>query len=449
MELVSTISNWVWGPVAIILLVGTGIYLTLRLGFIQFRGLGHAIDLIRGKYDRPEDEGEISHFQALSTALSATIGVGNIAGVATAIAAGGPGAVFWMWITAIFGAALKFSSCSLSLRFRKISPKGIVSGGPMYYIERGLGAKPLALIFAFCASIAAFGIGNMVQSNTVADALRSSFGVPTWLTGLIASTLVALVIIGGIKRIARVASRLTPFMTVFYVVTAIFILLLNIGKIPHAFYLIFKHAFTPTAAAGGFVGSTVLYTIRMGVARGIFSNESGLGSAPIAHAAARTKEPVREGLVAMVGPFVDTLLICSMTALVIITTGAWMSGVNGAPLTALGFSRGFFVPKFGEYVVTFGVVLFAFSTMLGWSYYGEKSAEYLLGERIIYPYRWLFVFVLFLGAVFKLPLVWGLSDIANGLMAFPNLIALLFLSPLVKRMADDYMGRLKEFVRVR
>lgn len=441
MEVINTISNWVWGPVTIILLVGTGIYLTIRLKFIQFRGFKHAIDLIMGKYDRPEDTGEITHFQALSTALSATIGVGNIAGVATAIAAGGPGAVFWMWVTAIFGSALKYTSCTLSLRFRKIREDGVVSGGPMYYIEKGLGFKPLAILFALCGAIAAFGIGNMVQSNTVADALNSSFYIPVWASGFVIAVLVALVIIGGIKRIAQVAQRLTPGMTVFYVVTAMIILLINLPKIPHALYLIFKHAFTPTAATGGFLGSTVLYTIRMGVARGIFSNESGLGSAPIAHAAAKTEEPVREGLVAMIGPFVDTILICSMTAFVIIITGVWNSGETGAPLTAMGFGKGFFIPKIGEYVVSIGVVLFAFSTMLGWSYYGEKCAEYLFGEKIIYPYRWVFVIFIFLGAVFKLPLVWSLSDIANGLMAFPNLIGLIFLSPLVAKLTKDYFKR--------
>ncbi len=441
MELINTISNWVWGPVTIILLVGTGIYLTFRLKLIQFRGLKHAIALITGKYDKPEDTGEITHFQALSTALSATIGVGNIAGVATAIAAGGPGAVFWMWVTAIFGSALKYTSCTLSLRFREIRKDGVVSGGPMYYIEKGLGFKPLAILFAVCGAIAAFGIGNMVQSNTVADALKSSFYIPVWISGFIIAILVALVIIGGIKRIAQVAQRLTPGMTVFYVVTAIIILLINLPKIPHALYLIFKYAFNPVAATGGFLGSTVLYTIRMGVARGIFSNESGLGSAPIAHAAAKTEEPVREGLVAMIGPFVDTLLICSMTALVIITTGVWSSGETGAPLTAMGFGKGFFIPKIGEYVVSVGVALFAFSTMLGWSYYGEKCAEYLFGEKIIYPYRWLFVLFIFMGAVFRLPLVWTLSDIANGLMAFPNLIGLIFLSPLVAKLTHDYFKR--------
>jgi len=436
--LIETLSNWVWGPVTIFLLVGTGIYLTFRLGFIQFRGLRHAIELISGKFDRPEDAGEITHFQALSTALSATIGVGNIAGVATAIAAGGPGAVFWMWVTALFGAALKFTSCTLSLKFREIKADGHVAGGPMYYIEKGLRLKPLAVIFALCGAIAAFGIGNMVQSNTVADALESSFSIPTWVTGFVVASLVALVIIGGIKRIARVTERLTPFMTLFYVVTALSILFLNLTKIPEAISLILRHAFTPTAARGGFLGSTVAYTIRMGVARGIFSNESGLGSAPIAHAAAKTKEPVREGLVAMVGPFVDTLLVCSMTALVIILTGVWTSGKNGAPLTAMGFSRGFPMALLGEYIVTIGVTLFAFSTMLGWSYYGEKCAEYLFGERVIFPYRWVFVLFLFLGAIFELPVVWGLSDIANGLMAFPNLIALIFLSPLVSRLVVEY-----------
>jgi len=437
----SYISNIVWGPITIVILVGTGIYLTLRLRFIQARQFPHAVELISGKYDDPKDKGEITHFQALSAALAATIGTGNIAGVATAIAVGGPGAVFWMWVTALVGMATKFTSCLLALKYRTIHEDGTVSGGPMYFLEKGLGLKWLGMIFAFCTAIAAAGIGNMVQSNSVADALRHSFGIPKILTGVVIAILVWLVIIGGIKRIGQVASRLVPFMSVIYILGALFILLLNCSRIPGAFALIFKHAFSPLGITGGFAGSTILLTIRMGVARGVFSNEAGLGSAPMAHAAAKTNEPVREGLVAMLGPFIDTIIICSMTALVIITTGLWTSGKSGTPLTALAFNAG--LPGVGEYIVTLGIVLFAYSTMITWCYYGERGIEYLFGSWAIKPYRWLYVLAIPAGAYARLVTVWSAADIANGFMAFPNLVGLVGLSGVAARLTKEYLSKRK------
>ncbi len=420
------ISDFIWGPITITLLVGTGIFLTLRLGFIQFRQFRHAVDLVRGKYDRPDDPGEISHFQALSSALAATIGTGNIAGVATAIALGGPGAVFWMWVTALVGMATKFTSCLLALKYRVFHKDGTVSGGPMYFLEKGLGQKWLGMIFAFCTAVAALGIGNMVQSNSVADAINHSFQIPKLLTGVIIALAVWIVIIGGIKRIAHVAEKIVPFMCIVYILGALAILIINFQAIPQAFLTIFKNAFNPTSAAGGFIGSTVALTIRMGVARGVFSNEAGLGSAPIAHAAAKTKEPVREGLVAMLGPFIDTIVICSMTALVIIITGMWKTGVSGAPLTAQAFNTG--LPGLGGYIVTFGIVFFAYSTIITWGYYGERGIEYILGGKAILPYRWFYTLVIPLGAFARLETVWSAADIANGFMIFPNLIGLISLA---------------------
>lgn len=442
---ISAISNFVWGPVMIILLVGTGLFLTIRLRFIQFRGFAHAVALITGRYDDPDDEGDVTHFQALSAALSATIGTGNIAGVATAIAAGGPGAVFWMWITALVGMATKFTSCLLSMKFRKVNEDGTVSGGPMYYLEYGLKQKWLGVLFAIFTMLASFGIGNMVQANSVAEPLSDLFGVPKLVTGLVLALLVALVILGGIRRIAVVASRIVPFMVVLYLGGALFIIFTNIEHLFTALKLIVTDAFNPTAAIGGFMGATVMQTIRYGVARGIFSNESGLGSAPIAHAAAKTKEPVREGLVASVGPFIDTIMVCTMTAVVIIMSGLW-TGVDetgaqytGTTLSALAFDHG--LPLYGQYVVGFGIIFFAFSTILAWSYYGDRSAEYLFGRKAVLPYRWLWVIIVPIGATSHLDFVWNLSDAANGLMAIPNLIALIGLSGVAAAEMKAYFAR--------
>jgi AGCS family alanine or glycine:cation symporter len=436
--IVKYIGDFAWGPIMIVFLVGTGLYLTIRMGLIQIRGFKHAWALISGKYDKKEDEGEVTHFQALCTALSATIGTGNIAGVATAIASGGPGAVFWMWVTAVVGMATKFTSCSLSLFFRKVNKDGSVSGGPMYYLEKGLNQKWLGVLFAFFALIASFGIGNMVQANSVAEPLLSSLKIPKHVTGIVIAFLVWLVIIGGIKRIARVASFIVPFMAVVYVLSSLVIIASNFQHIPYVIKLILRHALSPTAAVGGFAGATVAQVIRYGVARGVFSNESGLGSAPMAHAAAKTKYPIREGLVAMLGPFVDTIVICSMTAFVILATGMWTSGETGAVLSASAYNTG--LPVIGNYTVTFGLVFFAFSTMLSWSYYGDRCAQYLFGNKAVIIYRWVFVLLIIVGAVVQLEFVWNISDAMNGLMAIPNLIGLLALSGLVARETRKYMS---------
>jgi AGCS family alanine or glycine:cation symporter len=437
-SLMATVSGWVWGPVTIGLLVGSGIFITLLVGVIQLRRFGYAWKLISGRFDNPEDHGEITHFQALSAALSATIGTGNIAGVGTAVALGGPGAVFWMWVTAVFGMALKYAECLLSLHFRTIHEDGSVSAGPMYYLEKGLGQKWLGMLFAFFAMVASFGIGNMAQANSVAEPLQSYFGIPKVATGLIIAALVFAVIVGGIKRIGRVASKLVPFMSVFYVLGALLVISRHFEILPDAFALIFRGAFSGSAATGGFAGAAVAQAIRFGVARGVFSNEAGLGSAPIAHGAAQTEEPVREGLVAMLGPFIDTISICTMTALVIILTGAYQSGLSGAELTASAFNLG--LPGQGGYIVAVGIAFFAFSTAISWSYYGDRSVEYLFGPRLILPYRVLFCLLLPVGAAIELELVWTISDIFNALMAWPNLVGLLCLSPLVWRKTREYFA---------
>ncbi len=437
-QLINTLSRWVWGPVTIALLVGSGIFITLLVGVIQIRRFGYAWKLISGKIDNPDDQGEITHFQALSAALSATIGTGNIAGVGTAVALGGPGAIFWMWVTAVFGMALKYAECLLSLHFRTIHEDGSVSAGPMYYLEKGLGQKWLGMLFAFFAMIASFGIGNMAQANSVAEPLQSYFGVPKVVTGLVIAALVFAVIVGGIKRIGQVASKLVPCMAIFYVIGALLVIGRHYTLLPDAFALIFRSAFSGSAATGGLAGATVAQAIRFGVARGVFSNEAGLGSAPIAHGAAQTEEPVREGLVAMLGPFIDTITICTMTALVIILTGAYRSGLSGADLTARAFNLG--LPGKGGYIVAIGIAFFAFSTAISWSYYGDRSVEYLFGPKLILPYRVLFCLLLPVGATIELELVWTISDIFNALMAWPNLVGLLFLSPLVWRKTREYFS---------
>ena len=442
-ELTGIIAGYLWGPPSVVLLVGTGLYLTFYLKFIQIRGFKHSIELIAGKYDREDDPGEVTHFQALSTALSATVGTGNIAGVATAIAFGGPGAIFWMWVTALVGMATKYTSCTLALRFRLIHPDGSVSGGPMYTLKNGLGLNRLASIFSIFVVIASFGIGNMVQANSVVDGL--TYVIPQasrfkLIIGILLSIMVGLVIIGGIRRIARVASRIVPFMGIAYSGSAILILCLNLNRIIPAFLTIFNHALNPWAVSGGIIGSAIRY----GVARGIFSNESGLGSAPMAHAAARTAEPVREGLVAMMEPFIDTIIICSMTALVIVVTGAWGEGrpenLYGAALSAYAFERA--LGKIGAWVVGFGLIFFAYTTTIAWSYYGEKGAEFLLGKKAILPYRIIYTILVAVGASIPLKLVWNLADIASMLMAIPNLISLFLLAGLVKELSEDYFNRM-------
>jgi len=437
-QILDSIDAIAWGPVTIVLLVGTGIFTTILVKGIQLRKFLYAFGLISGRFDNPDDDGEITHFQALSAALSATIGTGNIAGVGTAVALGGPGAIFWMWVTAVFGMSLKYGECLLSLKYRTIHPDGTVGGGPMYYLEKGLGQKWLGVCFALFAAIASFGIGNMVQANSVAEPVQTYFGIPKTVTGLVIGGLVFAVIVGGIKRIGQVASKLVPVMAVFYILGALVVIFTHLSGIPDAFAMIFKGAFSGTAATGGFAGAAVAQAIRFGVARGVFSNEAGLGSAPIAHGAAQTKEPVREGLVAMLGPFIDTLTICTMTGLVIILTGAHETGLTGADLTAKGFNSG--LPGPGGYIVAIGIILFAFSTAISWSYYGDRCIDYLFGKRWVTPYRVLYCLLLPVGASIKLGLVWTISDIGNALMAWPNLIGLLFLSPVIYRETKAYFA---------
>jgi alanine or glycine:cation symporter, AGCS family len=435
---VGKVGAFAWGPPMLILLVGTGFWLTFSLRGLQFTKLGYALYLALIKRKEDTDEpGDITHFQALMTALSATVGTGNIAGVATAIAMGGPGAMFWMWVTGLVGMATKYSEAVLAVKYRVVDENGEMSGGPMYYISKGLNLPWLGAIFAVFASVAAFGIGNMVQSNSVADAVEATYHIPTAVTGIILMICTAAVVIGGIKKIGRVTEFLVPFMIIFYIAGAMYIILANIAHVPAALALIVQQAFNPTAAVGGFAGASVMLAIRMGVARGVFSNESGLGSAPIAAAAAQTKSPISQALVSMTQTFIDTIIVCTMTGLVLILTGAWSDGHTGAELTTIAFSAG--MPA-GAHVVTIGIILFAYSTILGWCYYGEKSIEYLLGIKSVLPYRIVYVLFVGVGAVAKLSLVWNISDTLNGLMAVPNLIGLLFLTPVIVSETKKYFA---------
>ena len=444
LEWINAASGWVWGWPMLVLLVGTGVFLTYRLRLLQLRLLWHSLylGLVKRKEERAEP-GDISHFQALMTALAATVGTGNIAGVATAIAAGGPGALFWMWMTGFFGMATKYAEAVLAVKYRVVDDAGTMSGGPMYYLSRGLKnaklGRGLGLLFALFASIAAFGIGNMVQSNSVADALHSSFGVPHWITGVTLAVATAAVILGGVKSVARTASALVPIMIVAYMLAALVVVALNWRGIPDIVLYVFRDAFTPSAAVGGFAGASVMHAIRFGVARGVFSNESGLGSSPIAAAAAQTRSPVTQALVSMTQTFIDTIVVCSLTGFTIIATGAWTTGKTGAQLTTAAFSHG--LPgELGGLIVTLALTLFAYSTLLGWSYYGEKSVAYLLGPRSVKPYRVVFSTVVFFGAIAQLELVWSVSDLMNGLMAVPNLIGLLALSCVVAAETKKYLA---------
>jgi AGCS family alanine or glycine:cation symporter len=452
-HIVGILNDIVWGGPFLVLLIGTGVFLTFYLRFVQIREFKHSIDVIKGDYDDPDEEGDLSHFQALSSALSATIGIGNIAGVATAIHYGGPGALFWMWVTAFFGMATKGVECYLAHRHRVINPDGSASGGPMYYIANGMGKnwKWLGVTFAFLAAFASLGSSDMVQSNTVSQILRKDLSIPTWVTGLMMASLVGIVIIGGIRRIGRVASKLVPVMGAVYMLGGLTVIALHAGQLPQTIGLIFTKAFTVQGEVGGFAGSTFLIALTWGAKRGLFSNEAGQGSAPIAHATAKTRESVREGIVAQIGPFIDTIVVCSVTGIVIISTGAWHSGfdadgnlLNGAALTAWAFERGL-SPVFrgGHYIVTLAVPLFAYSTMITWSYYGDRCVSFLWGPGAIRPYRMLFVIFSFIGATLSLPLVWAMADVSNGFMAFPNLIAILFLSRMTKREYGDYFRRME------
>ena len=539
-SVVEFLNNLVWNtpelmPLMVVALLGYGIFITLKMGFIQIRRFGHGIKVVMGHYDDPDDIGDVNHFQALSTALSATVGIGNIAGVAIAIHYGGPGALFWMWVTAFLGMAVKYSECTLALMYRIQNPDGSVSGGPMYYIERGLGPnwKWLAVTFAALAVICSFFTGNAIQANSVADVMENSFffTVPTYITGLITATLVGFVIIGGIKRIGYVTARLTPIMAILYVLGALVILILNYDAVLPAFGTIFTYAFNPVAGAWGVGSGLFITTMVWGVKRGLFSNEAGQGSAPIAHGAAKTDEPVREGVVALLEPFIDTIVVCTMTGLVIISTGVWdtkhptdinlnspdmsyeisqvidspeylivedgivtngimfrsafsvdtvysnsaqtelftgrintstnqaevmdtgaVTGVvygnviyNGATLTSQGFEIGL-APLFpgGKYLVTICVLLFAISTSIAWSYYGDRSIQYLFGDKSIIYYKAVYVVLHFVGAITALGTIWAIGDIALGLMTFPNLIALFALSGVVYATTKDYFKRMEE-----
>lgn len=435
-QIIDTVNSVVWGPIMLVLLLGTGVFLTIGLRGMTITRIPYAFgQLLKGR--KGSGEGEISPFNALMTALSSTVGTGNIAGVATAIGIGGPGALFWMWCTALVGMATKYAEAVLAVNYRETDAQGKKVGGPMYYIKNGLGKrwKPLAFLFALFGSLAGFGLANTVQSNTVSQVLQNNFNIPTLISGLVMAFMVALVLLGGIKRIAQVAGKLVPLMTVIYILATAIILLIHIADIPAALALIVDSAFNGMAATGGFAGATVMVALRMGVSRGIFSNESGLGSAPIAHAAAETNSPVRQGTIAMLGTFIDTLIICTMTGLVLIVSGVWSSELEGAAMTLQVFDSSL---PFGGNILSICIALFAFTTMLGWSYYGERCAQFLLGPKVVMPFRVLWVIGVFVGTQMSLGLVWKMSDALNGMMAIPNLLALLLLSPVVFKLTKQY-----------
>jgi len=441
-SILSAIDSFIWGAPLLILLSGTGLYLTLRLGFIQIRYLPRALGYLFKK-DKG-GKGDVSSFAALCTALAATIGTGNIVGVATAIQAGGPGAIFWMWLVALLGMATKYAECLLAVKYRVRDKNGFMAGGPMYYIERGLGIKWLAKLFAlFGVMVAFFGIGTFPQVNAITHAMQDTFNIPVLVTAIIVTLLVGLIILGGVKRIATASSLIVPFMAILYVTTSLVIVLLNIEKVPDAISLIIYSAFDPQAALGGAVGFTVMKAIQSGVARGIFSNESGLGSAPIAAAAAQTREPVRQGLISMTGTFLDTIIVCTMTGIVLVLTGAWNNPeLAGATVTNYAFAQGLGT-SIGATIVTVGLLFFAFTTILGWCYYGERCFVYLVGIRGVKLYRLAYIVLVGLGSFLHLNLIWIIADIVNGLMAFPNLIALIGLRKVVIEETKDYFQRLK------
>ena len=437
----AALSGYVWGIPLLVLLVGTGLLLTIRLRCLQIRMLGHALyeTFVRPKSN---EQGDISHFQALMVALAATIGTGNIIGVATAISIGGPGALFWMWVTAALGMATKYAEGVLAVKYRVVDENGEMAGGPMYYLERGLGQKWLGVLFALFGSIAAFGIGNTVQANAVAGNLKETFNIDPLTTGIALALLTGVVILGGIKNIGRVAAVMVPVMAIVYVAGCLVILFRYANEVPAALWLVFHDAFTGTAATGGFLGAAVMIAIQKGVSRGVFSNESGMGSAPIAAAAAKTNEPCEQALVSMTGTFIDTIIICTMTGLVLIVTGVWHSGAAVSVLTKSAFDIG--LPgNSGGYIVTFGIVFFAYSTIIGWAYYGEKCIEYLLGVKALLPYRLLYAALVMVGAGIKLELVWNFADVMNGLMAVPNLIGLLGLSGVVVAETNRFLAERK------
>ena len=440
--LLNQIDSFVWGPPLLVLLVGTGIFLSFRLGFLQVFRLPRSLKLIFSAEN--QGEGDIDSFKALCTALAATVGTGNIVGVATAIKAGGPGAILWMWIAAFFGMATKYAEGCLAVKYRTVDDKGQISGGPMYYIENGLGKayRPLAIAFAFFGVLVAyFGIGTFAQVNSIVQITQLNAGIPVTYTAVVLTILVAAITLGGLQSIAKTASKVVPAMAVIYMASTIGFLVIFADKVPGAVAEVFYAAFHPTAAVGGFLGASVLFAMRNGVARGVFSNESGLGSAPIVAAAAKTKWPAEQGLVSMTGTFIDTIIICTMTGLVVVISGLWKTDLNGAALTNAAFLQAY--PSFGGYMLMVGLVLFAFTTILGWNYYGERCMEYLVGTKGIMPYRIGFIILVGCGAFLKLESIWILADIVNGLMAIPNLIALLGLSGVVVAETRKYMEHVK------
>jgi len=439
-SIVGAVNAVVWGPLMLVLILGVGLFLQVGLKLMPILRIGTGFSLLfKGR--SPEDgEGQITPFNALMTALSATIGTGNIAGVATAVFLGGPGALFWMWITALVGMATKYSEAVCAVKFREQDSQGNFVGGPMYYIKNGLGEnwKWLGVAFALFGSIAAFGIGNGVQANGVAQVLETNFGFNPSITGVVLMVLTGAVVLGGITRIGAVAGALVPFMAVGYIAAGLIVLLINADQLGSALGLVFTHAFTPSAAEGGFAGAAVWAAIRFGVARGVFSNEAGLGSAPIAHAAAETKGPVNQGLIAMLGTFIDTIIVCSITGLAIIASGVWTSGESGAALTSLAFETS--LPGFGGYLIAIALSIFAFTTILGWSYYGEKCVGYLLGAKVLIGYRILWIVAIYFGATADLGFIWLLADTLNAMMAIPNLIALILLSPVVFAVTKEFFA---------
>ena len=443
LEILNEIDAFVWGPPLLVLLVGTGILLTFRLKLLQVFKLPQALGLIFSA--KNDGSGDVNSFKALCTALAATVGTGNIVGVATAIKAGGPGALFWMWMAAFFGMATKYSECLLAVKYRTVDANGNISGGPMYYIENGLGKKykPLAVMFAIFGVLCAyFGIGTFAQVNSIVEITQISAGIPVVYTGIALTVVVAAVTIGGLKSIATVAAKVVPAMALLYFLTTVGIMIVFADQVPAAIATVLNSAFTPTAAQGGFLGATVMLAMRSGVARGGFSNESGLGSAPIVAAAAKTKWAAEQGLISMTGTFIDTIIICTLTGLSLVVSGVWCGPLNGAAMTESAFTMAF--PAFGSMLLLVGLVLFAFTTILGWNYYGERCVEYLMGVKAILPYRIIFICLIACGPFLKLEEIWVLADIVNGLMAIPNLIALIALSGVVVAETKAYQKHLAE-----
>ncbi|CAM2969476.1 MULTISPECIES: alanine/glycine:cation symporter family protein [Vibrio] len=438
-SLLQSIDNFIWGPPLLILLVGTGIYFTFRLGLLQFRHLPTALKMVFSKDKNSNKEGDVSSFAALCTALSATIGTGNIVGVATAIKVGGPGALFWMWLAAVFGMATKYAECLLAVKYRKTDANGQMVGGPMYYLQYGVGSKALAVLFAiFALGVACFGIGTFPQVNAILDATQISFGVSREVTAVVLTLLVAFVTIGGIQSIAKVAGKVVPTMAVFYIVACLSVIITNSDQLLNAIELVLVSAFTSTAATGGFLGASIMLAIQSGIARGVFSNESGLGSAPMAAAAAKTDSCVRQGLISMTGTFFDTIIICTMTGLALILTGAWQTDLAGAAMTTHAFAVGLNANTLGPMLVSIGLMFFAFTTILGWNYYGERCVVYLLGTKAVLPYKLIFIALVASGAFLHLDMIWILADIVNGLMAIPNLIGLIALRHVVVEETKRY-----------